>query len=92
MFDGFEVIQFAWCGETVGVDRDTHRDLHIDASVVAMGFHGLGNQQKGDAQQAETAERSQGWIGVRPDHFTSRELLFGVIVHRCCVRAPSMAI
>ena len=48
MFHGLEIIHCAGGCQPLGVDRDTHRNLHINATVVAMGLDGLWNQKNGD--------------------------------------------
>ena len=81
VFDGFQVIHLARVCVSVGVDRDPHGDLGIDAAVVAIGFDGLRNQKNSDAEQAEAADCSQHRVSVGSHHFTHRELLLVVIVH-----------
>ena len=89
MLDGFQVIHLARVCVSVGVDRDPHGDLGIDAAVVAIGFDGLRNQKNSNAEQAEAAYGSQHRVGVGSHHFTHRELLLAVIDHELIAIAPA---
>ena len=82
MFDGFQIIHFAGCRLTPGVDGQTHGDLRIDTSVVPMVSHGLGDQQNSDSEHAEAADGGQNWVGVYPHYLPRRQALLGVTVHQ----------
>ena len=64
MFDGFQIIHPAWTAAPLGINRCAHVNLDVDASVVTLGFHGLGDQQDGNQDQTEAAESSQRQIST----------------------------
>lgn len=74
------------------VHSDPHLHLNINAAVVAMGFHRLGDQQHRDRQQADRADGGQQWVGVSPHHFARRELLVAVVGHDICLQAPIVSL
>ena len=72
MFDGFQVVHLAGGCFSLGVDAGPHRDLRIDAAVLAIGFDGLRNQQNSNAEQTEAADGGKHGVRMSSHHFANR--------------------
>ena len=72
VFNRLEVVQLAGAALALCVDRIAHLDLCINASVVAVRFHCLRDQQDADGQKAEAADGGQHRIGVSTHHLLGR--------------------